>query len=197
MTDKTTIANMALGHIRAKTIASFEENSIAGSYVRTYYDIARQQTLEGFNWSFARRRRSLALLTEAPPSFWQFKYGYPSDCVKMREIENTARRSNDPIPFDVMLDDAGVAKTILTNQQDAVGIYTADITNPNLFSAGMILSMSWLLGSLLSVPMAGRAEDSKRCFDWWQFTLGKGEAADANEQQDEKEPDGDFVESRK
>jgi len=196
MTDKATIGNMALGHIRAKTIASFEEVSVAGNYVRTYYDLARQQTLEGFNWGFARRRRALSLLVEAPASYWAYKYSLPSDCIKMREIEDVVRRSTDPIPFDVLLNDAGTSKTLVTNQADAVGIYTADIVNPNLFSPWMIVSMSWLLASYLSVPMAGRPEDEKRCFEWWQFSLSVAEANDANEQQDDPEPDGKFVQSR-
>lgn len=194
--DKTTICNMALGHIRAATITVIDEHSPEAAYCRTYYDTARQATLAAHNWSFARRRASLALLQEAAPPFWNFRYAYPSDAVKIRELENVLRNPTDPYPWEIELDALGQNKTIVCDVPNAVAVYTADLQNPNLFIPEFNDMLSWRLASYLAVPCAGRPEDEKRCFQWWQYLKDQAEPSDANEGQEEQEPDGKFVQSR-
>lgn len=197
MTDKTFIANMALGHIRAGSISSFEDVSINGNNVRTFYDIARQATLESYDWSFARKRKSLALLVENAPDMWANRYEYPTNCIRARYIATPGvRRPINPIPFDVELDDAGTSRTILTDQEKAILVYTMDVDNPTLFSIGFVDALSWRLASYLAVPCAGRADDEKRCFQWWTMLTSVAETNDANEGQADKEPDGEFITAR-
>lgn len=188
---------MALGHIRGGSISSFDEVGVNANHVRTYYDIARQCTLENYDWSFARKRRALALLTEDPPDVWQFRYEYPANCIAPRFISYPGmRRPIDPIPFDIELDDAGTSKTLLTDQSSAILVYTIDIENPALFSASFIDAFSWRLAAYLAVPVAGRADDEKRCMNWWQGLTDQAETNDANAGQADKEPDGEFYAAR-
>lgn len=188
---------MALGHIRAVTIASFDEVSVNANHVRTFYDIARQATLENYDWSFCRKRRSLALLAEDPPDTWTYRYEYPPNCITPRYIAYPGvRRPIEPIPFDMELDDAGTSRTILTDQQSAVLVYTLDVENPSLFSAGFVDALSWRLAAYLAVPCAGRPDDEKRCMGWWQGLTSVAETNDANAGQADKEPDGEFITAR-
>ena len=188
---------MALGHIKAGTIADFEEDSVNAGYCRTYYDTARRVALSAFNWGFARRRLSLALLTESAPPTWLYKYGYPTDCLKFREIEHpTLRNPPDPIPFDITLDDAGTSRVILTDEPDAVGIWTMDQENTNLFTDEFIDMLSWVLGGYLAIPCGAGPEYEKRCMNMFEYRKSQAETMEANEAQEDKEPDGEFITAR-
>lgn len=197
MVDKTFIANMALGHIRAGTIDSFEDISVNAKWVRTYYDIARQSTLENYDWSFARKRKALAKMTESPPDTWLYRYEYVPNCIAPRYIAFPGvRRPTDPIAFDIELDDAGTSRTILTDQPDAILVYTIDVENTTLFSPSFVDAFSWRLAAYLAVPIAGRPDDEKRCMNWWQGLTSVAETNDANKGQNDKEPDGEFIKAR-
>jgi len=197
MSDKVTICNMAAGHIRAGSIQTFEENSILAGYCRLFYDSARKATLERYDWSFARQRYSLNLLTESAPDTWLYRYSYPPQSIKARYIAYPgSRRPRVPIPFEIELDASGNNKTILTDMPDAILVHTVDVENVALFTPSFEDAVSWRLAAYLAVPMAGRPDDEKRCFDWWQFITRDAETFDANEGQQDEEPDGEFVEAR-
>ncbi len=51
------IGNMALSHIGASsTIESFGEDTNGAQQVNLWYDFSRQQTLESYDWGFARTK---------------------------------------------------------------------------------------------------------------------------------------------
>jgi len=102
---KVTIANFALGNIGARdSIESFDEASTAARQAKLWYDFSRVQALEGFDWSFARKRQALALIEEVPTGDpvayeWAYRYQYPSDCVSARYIVNPAGKDADAVPL--------------------------------------------------------------------------------------------------
>jgi hypothetical protein len=198
MVDRVGICKMALGHIRAATIEAFEEASPQAGWCRTYYDIARQVALSGFNWGFARRRRSLVLHTEEAPEGWLYRYQYPSDCLKARYIELPNRNPRSPAPFEIELDAAGDSKTILTDVESAILIYTVDVTNTARFTAEFVNCFSWLMGSYLAMPVAGSGtvDHEKRCFQFYELFGSRATASDANEGQEDENPPSEFEEAR-
>lgn len=196
--DQTLIGKMAAAHIKAATIEDFDENSVVARNIRIFYDAARLETLEAFDWNFARKRVSLALLEEAPPSQWGGRYSYPANCAKARYISTYGiKRPAIPIPFDVELNAAGTAKTILTDVASPELVFTMDVTNPALFSAAYANALSWRIAANIAKPITGNDSDEQRCFKNWQYFSSIGEANDANESQEEiNQPDGEFITSR-
>lgn len=117
-----------------------------------------------------------------PPQPWQFSYLYPNDCVKMRFVQPTVTSATSsvplttaptstypypPIPTSVPFveatdrDDSGnPIRVLLTNVQDAQGIYTRDLSqypdlwDPMFLSGETALLASYFINSL--APDKGR-----------------------------------------
>lgn len=221
--DKATICNMALAHIKAARITTLSERSEEAEYCNIFYDTARKATLEAFNWSFARKNMALVQMNEYTGDDFTrygftYRYAYPSDCAKARYIPRagTAGRPFSPyadtyepqryvmadaaaIParFKLELGDTENRRTILTNEEDAVLVYTKDITDTNLFNGQFVLALSYHLAGLLGTPLGKGRSD----FDRWmgafnEYMAGVAES-DANEDYDPNpEEVNEFLQAR-
>ncbi|HVJ40145.1 MAG TPA: hypothetical protein VM639_01560 [Dongiaceae bacterium] len=86
MADLIQIANLSLSRIGTRSsIADLAEDSPEARGFNTIYEQARDETLDAVDWGFARARRYLADLGKPPPD-WQYRYAYPSDCLKIRGL---------------------------------------------------------------------------------------------------------------
>lgn len=81
VTSRLDMCDQALAEIKAKAIASVEENSLEARECRRFYPKIISEMLEGpHDWSFQNRRVRLALLaTNARESEWAFAYALPAD----------------------------------------------------------------------------------------------------------------------
>jgi hypothetical protein len=96
MADLIQIANLSLSRIGTRSsIADLAEDSPEARAFNTIYDQARDETLEAVDWGFARARRYLADLG-SPPVDWQFRYAYPSDCLKIRGLYQPLSQQGSP-----------------------------------------------------------------------------------------------------
>lgn len=183
-TSAVAIGNMALGHVASRvTIESFTEQSAEAGQVNLWYDISRLQTLEAFNWNFARRRQALALHSDDPPlALWSFRYSVPSDVVVMREIENPLGKTADAIPFQIEQNASGTGKTLLTNAEDAVAVYTFDLEDPSMFSPHFIQMLSLKLGSNIAFSMSGKRQMRIDLLQWYNALLLEAPAYNFNEE---------------
>jgi len=147
MASKVAIWNLALARIKSSAlIQSDTEESTERRAFDAVWDTSLQATLEVFDWTFARARQALAKLAEAAPAEWEYRYAYPTDCVAARYIA-TASGVEDAIPYETVLATDRASRNILSDLDAACLVYTANITNPNLFSAAFIEALSWKLGS--------------------------------------------------
>jgi hypothetical protein len=152
MNTETYIANLALGQAGVSaTIQSLDERSAEAQRCRPHMEIVRKQTLEAFDWSFARRRAALAVHGDAAPDQWALRYTMPANCIKFRRIWNPAS-ADVPVPFDQELSLNGEQLTILTNMGDAIGIWTQDVSNLGLTTAHFQHTMAALLGAIIAMP---------------------------------------------
>ena len=153
------IANMALAHIGGSaTIESITEQSEEARKVDLWYDFARRQTLAIADWNFARARQVLATDAEDPPTdIWAYRYQYPTDAVVIRKIENqyTGFRDSDPVPFEIELNAARNAKTILTDLSDAEAVFTLNVTNTPLFTEFFVEMFSMALAAKIAYSITG------------------------------------------
>lgn len=198
-TSEVTIARMALSHLGTRTqIEDFDEDSTEAGEIRIWYEHSRLETLEKFDWSFARKRIVAAQDGDEPPEttdgsdIWAYRYQYPSDCVKVRQIQNPSSRDNDAIPFEIETNSSGV-KTVITNEPDAVLVYTRNAENADQFSATFVTALSYLIAARICVAITG--DDSKRnsLFELWRIEGEAAEAADANEEVSHPPRDADWI----
>lgn len=164
--------NIALSHIRARSINSLNESSIEAQQCKLHYESVRDIVLRDTDWPMARKTVALALLVSTPLR-WAYAYQYPTDALAIRMVTGdwafkdnsqgdlvTRVRYQDMIPqpepgvpFDIEnLDDARV---IVTDQPQAYGVYTKKVTNFNIFDPLFIEAFEWLLASRIAIPLIG------------------------------------------
>lgn len=112
-----------------------------------------------------------------PPVPWRYEYAYPPDCLLMRfviprpnlPIAGTAPlmtnvgMSNLPLvntslPFVPAIDtdqDGNQIKVLLTNAGKAQGVYTARISNPDLWDASLQNAVIGTLAAWFALPITG------------------------------------------
>lgn len=195
--DETTLCNMALGYIGADSIADIDNSRSANAeYCNTYLDTARDAALAAHNWNFARVRKSLAAISSEIPDDWSYAYTYPSDCVKMRRLLHTSRRTNTPHPFEIGLKSDKSAKVIFCDLSPASAIYTARIENLALWDDLAIEAFSYKLASLIVVPILRKPSAADTYNRIFLQKISMAEANDANEGQSDQPPESTFVEAR-
>lgn len=77
--DKTSLANIALGHIGSALIQSFDELSPSAQHVRRMWDLTRDKLMRERPWNFALHRVTLSKLAQAPLFGYDSAYALPAD----------------------------------------------------------------------------------------------------------------------
>lgn len=200
MSTKTEILNMSLSHIAiSKLVANFDtEDSVEAKAGRLFFDIARDNTLGDFSWSFTTVIEALALIEEEPNTEWGFAYQYPSTCLKIRRvlsgIRNDTRQTR--IPYRITRGASG--KTIWVDSEDAQIEYTVRVPDPQTYTTYFTMALSLYLAHLMAPTLTAgdRNKLGKRALDLFAWEITRAQATDANEQQDEEEVNSEFIRSR-
>lgn len=145
------------------------------------------------------------LSTNPPPQPFSYEYGYPSDCLKLRFVPYTwcQNTGTSPplttgggiypvqhnftrfVPFVVGLD-ADInniqQRVVLTNQKNALLVYTADISNtPDLWDSQFQQAVVATLGSFLVNPLTRNAALMNEMSSAAGSLLAAARATDGNE----------------
>lgn len=162
-----------------------------------HYADSVKAVLEDSNWGFSTKRADLQDIG-LPPTNWGYRYRYPSDCLKARAIavEGTINPLNTQrIPFEVVGDPDNSAKAICTNQQNAVLIYTVNVTDTTLFSNGFTRALVAFLASKIAGPLKDRAFADKLLQSYY-VTLAAMAGSESNEGFSGPEPNGQLLSAR-
>jgi hypothetical protein len=152
MPTSTDVANKALRRLYIPSIDSIDDvDNDESIQCKAEYDDVRQQYLREAAPGFARKEAALALVSGETSVEYTYVYGYPADCLKSRRIYNPAGLDADPIVYETGQNTAGNSKLVFTDQEDATLIYTADVTNLNMFSTDGISSMALLLAHRVAI----------------------------------------------
>lgn len=175
------IANMALDVVGTRsTIASLTEGSNEANAIGRHWDNAVDAMLRAAHWNFARKQIPLTLLQDATnggvvPSPWLYEYAYPSDCVLMRqlmpmiqtqELEPSVGATSvagvaaygPPVKFLIATDtdiNGNPINVLLTNQPQAIGIYTFRNTNTSMWDALYVQGFAAYLGARVCMTLTG------------------------------------------
>jgi hypothetical protein len=159
--DAVQISNLALakaGHL--VFIQDFTAHTDEARLCALIYGRVRDQTLRSHDWEFATKRASLAGQAASSLPLWTYSYTYPSDCLKARRLAPAAAspRKDEKLPFAI--NNSGGSRTILANEASAVIEYTAQITDPALFSPNfvqlLVLNMASELAEAFGKPEIGK-----------------------------------------
>lgn len=195
--DKVVIANMALSNIGARsTISSFLENSAEASIINLWYEYCRLQTLQAFNWSFARKRLALTLSAEATDGvLWNYRYLIPDDCVSVRMLQNPLGPKADAVPYTIEQSPLGV-KTLLTNLDSATAVYTTNVTDVDLFTPLFVDTLAACLGWRIAFTLTNSQAVATEQAQLFRALMMIAPAHDANEQIDMKPRDAEWIRGR-
>ncbi len=175
------VANMALTRLGGRSIASLGEGSRESILANTFFEPSRDAVLREFMWAFASRRRALAQVASVlMGTGWAYVYGYPADCLAVRRLYT--QPGADPIPYEVT-SDANGTRVILTDQAEAVLVYTARHTDLSRCDPLFLEALSWKLASEIAVPLTQDRSLAKMAYDQYRMILSQAQTADANEGQ--------------
>lgn len=191
------IANLALSHLgTSTTIESFIEKTTEAREATRWYDQCRQEVLEAHDWSFARKRQTLALHGDAAPDQWSFRYQYPTGCLKMRRIWNPLGEDADHIPYELELQLDSEIPSILTDMEEAVGVFTLDQTRTTTFTPLFYTALSHLIASRMAMTLTGKSkirDDNSIAFQRYINWAG---SADANEEKKAPPREAEWIRER-
>ena len=192
------VANLALGLCgQRQLLNSLAENSVEAELARAYLASTRNELLEAWEWRFARKAGALALTAETRPS-WAYAYRAPVGMLKPRRIYNGQRVDGrgDRIPFDWELNDAGDGHLILTDQQDARLIWTAEVTTVALWPPLFVKAVAAQLAVYMAASIPLKPELSLALESRARLALQQAAAADANSAQADEETDAESIRVR-
>jgi hypothetical protein len=193
------IAKFALSRIGGENIEAFEppENSTESQQVNLWYHHVRRETLELYDWAFARKRLTVALdSNDAPDGIWIYRYQYPADAIVVREIENPAGKYADPVPFEIELPTSPEIKTILCDTADAVVIYTANITTPSLYPPSFVNAFSLSLAAKLVMAVRGDEKMKQEVQAEYRELIRVAAVLDAKQSRGHKPREASWIEGR-
>lgn len=153
MASQIAICNLALAHLGDRAnLSDLDEGSAQADHCSRFYSIARDKTLELHSWSFAKRRETLALLSDPPASEWAYAYQIPSGCLVIRAVLAEGATDDQTEDFDTEVDDNG-NRIIFTNVADARAIFTKRVTDTSRFTPGFTDALARLLAAYLAGPI--------------------------------------------
>ena len=153
-------------------ITSLTDGSPQANAANIIYAPVVQLLLRELDPDFAMRTASLTLSAAATPIVpWAYEYLYPSDCVRLRQVRppgsgiGALADPYDPYPilanvaFDVI--SAVNTKVILTNQQNALAVYTSSTVTEAQWDSAFAESVSRRLANPLVMALSGRPDFAK------------------------------------
>ena len=195
------IANMALSELGTRSsISSLLENSPEAKQVNLWYDFARLNTLESYNWAFARKRVALDLFPNttditAVPSVWTYRYSIPTDMVAARYLQNPLGDHADAVPYEIEQSSTGVP-TLLTNMPEATLVYTSNVTNQALFTPMFVTALAALLASLISLAVTGNESLKDYLFGVFRQRIRLAATSDASQRMEPPPRDAEAIRAR-
>lgn len=129
------IVNFALNRLGAGRIVSLNDTSEPAIVMNLIYEHTRQMCLS-HNWQFARKRASLAELSQKPAFEYEYQYALPNDFLRLFQVDIYYPQYNNALIVNTTKQMYVIENNkILTDIQAPLKIkYTADISDTTQFS---------------------------------------------------------------
>jgi len=192
------ICNVALSRVaHTQPIVSFTEKSKAAELCAVFYTTLRDLVLADFPWPFAESIVNLADIGSPAPG-WAYRYRYPANCLKVREIIQPGQRRSltadlQP-PFKIGYDAGG--RVIHTDQPEAGVRFTFRVEDSTFFDPLFADALAWRLAMDLALPLSSKPDLQAFATQQFQLSMTKAEGSAFEESQDDPEPESEFVSVR-
>lgn len=166
------IVNLALTGIGAARITSLTDNTETARKCNAVFEPIRDEVLASYPWKFAKKRKKLALLSEAPIAGYTNAFQIPSDCLRVIGSDLDAVKA----PWD------REGQTIVTDESAITIQYIERVTDPNRFSAAFITALSARLEAELCYPITQNSTLGKEKLEiYFKSKLPLAKSLDAQE----------------
>lgn len=199
MASPVDICNMALGRIGVSTlIASLDATrNLEERTCALWYPIMRDFALSEYEWRFASRRVSLALLDEDPPTNWGYRYAYPTDCLKARRLVYPglySPRADQRLMYEVVSN--GTSRVIDTNIEDAELEYTMRVEDTEQFPPLFVSALAYLIASELVMPLSKKPDVGQAMRNAYVLVSSSAAAHSMSEAEEGPAPENEFTAAR-
>lgn len=198
MSSDVEICNIALSRVAyTQPIVSFTEKSKAAELCRVFYGPLRELVLQAFPWPFAESIVALASLGSPAPG-WAFRYRYPADCLKVRNIVVPGQRmtmtSDQRIPYKIGYESGG--RVIHTDQIDAACRFTFKVEDSTFFDPAFADVLAWRLAMDLALPLSSKSDLQQFATQQYNLALSIAKGSAFQESQDDPDPESEFIRVR-
>lgn len=192
------VANFAIARIGGERIEAFDppEDSTESHQVNLWFHHCRRLVLELYDWNFARKRLALAEDSNAPPDEWAYRYQYPADGIALRGVENPSTGVAEPVQRQIEVPTSPDVKTILSNLQDMVVIYTANMTSTSIMPSSFIEVWHLCLAERLCPNVKGDEKLKDTVKNEWKEWVAWASALNANQNKYAPARDASWIEAR-
>lgn len=180
-TTQLAILNSALEFIKSQDLTlagsypNFTGSSAIANAANVLYGPVRDLLLREVNPEFGRITIVAAGSGATPIAPWSYEYLYPQDGLRIRQIRpptsgpGALADPNDPVPVrgSVAFEPraAGGAKVVLTNQQNALLVYTSNTPPEAFWDPDFAWALSRTLAEPFAMAIAGRPDWARELLD--------------------------------
>lgn len=149
MSERTDIVNIALGILGVDPITDIQDDSTPAELALINYDIARDATLEAHHWTFAIKRWEIAQDATAPEWGYQYRYGVPSDCLRVINVGPNISATQEYEQDDWELESG----FILSNQSTCYMRGIRRVTDEGIYSNLYAHAFAAKMAVLMALPL--------------------------------------------
>lgn len=167
MSVSVNLANQALLRIGADTITAITDESLSAEKVALVYDYVVDLVLSEHDFPCARRRASLARLSEAPSHEFAYQYALPGDCLRIIEVYGATS------PY------VREGNKLLTNDTSVKINYVARLSQESEMDPFLKNVIVYELANLLAMPLTQDKQVKREILAELQLVIKNAEAAGA------------------
>lgn len=193
MASKTGLCSLALGRVGQDAIEDIDELSTEAGYCRRFYDGARTSTLRKYNWAFARRVQSLALLADETSHQYEYVYAKPSSCLKVIALHP----EDGYAPDDAKISFLVMGNYIHSDEPNAQAEYVYDEEDTTKFDPLFAEAFSYRLAADLAMPLTRDPNYVGAMMKLFRETLSEAKTVSGNESQKVPEVGKSFLNARR
>lgn len=164
------ICNLALANLGEQArVTSIDpsDGSREADLCAQFFGLARDQMLERHAWDFALRSVTPTKRSASPRVDYKCAYDYPDDALSILSVVRSdvdynykTMGNTGQQPYSVELDGNG-DRVLLTDEENAMLLYVAKVTDSTQWSSLFVRALSWQLASHLAGPVLKGEEGMK------------------------------------
>ncbi len=183
------ICSMALRAIRANPITAFADATNEARLASAFYASTRDACLRAARWNFAKTRKALQPLAEAPAYGYAKQFLLPTDpyCLRLTEVVDA-----DKNPIKHSLE----GRHILADESTVYISFIGRITETEVFDTLFLDALIFRLAAVFAYPITGRDNVVKTMMQAYELKMIEARNVDRAESHQPKSEAENIVDDR-